>query len=165
MKYRLARWHVVCQPKVLGGLGVSNLAIKNICLLNKWLYKLLNEDGMWQQLLKNKYLGDKSLIQIFRRPDDSHFWSGLMNIKDQFLRWGHFQVRDGQSTRFWKDKWLTSRSLSEQFPNPFNIVRNKSALVAQIFPDTNLNLSFRRTITGIKLVEWQNSLYLLILLV
>jgi hypothetical protein len=47
MKYRLARWHVVCQPKVLGGLGVSNLAVKNICLLSKWLYKLLNEDGMW----------------------------------------------------------------------------------------------------------------------
>jgi hypothetical protein len=27
-KYRLARWHIVCQPKALGGLGVSNLAIK-----------------------------------------------------------------------------------------------------------------------------------------
>jgi hypothetical protein len=61
MKYRLARWHSVCQPKALGGLGVSNLAVKNIFLLSKWLYKLLNEDGMWQQLLKNKYLGDKSL--------------------------------------------------------------------------------------------------------
>ena len=116
---------------------------------------------MWQQLLKNKYLGDKSLTQISRRPGDSHFWSGLMAIKDQFLRWGHFQVRDGQATRFWKDKWLTSRSLSERFPNLFNVVRNKSALVAQVCLDTNLNLSFRRTITGIKLVEWQNLLYLL----
>jgi hypothetical protein len=70
-------------------------------------------------------------------------------------------VRDGQATRFWKDKWLTSRSLSERFPNLFNIVRNKSALVAQVCLDTNLNLSFCRTITGIKLVEWQNLLYLL----
>jgi hypothetical protein len=52
MKYMLARWHVVCQPKVLGGLGVSNLVVKNIFLLSKWLYKLLNEDGMWQQLHK-----------------------------------------------------------------------------------------------------------------
>jgi hypothetical protein len=64
------------------GLCVSNLAIKNICLLTKWLYKLLNEDGMWQQLLKNKYLGDKALTQISRRSGDSHFWSGIMNIKD-----------------------------------------------------------------------------------
>jgi hypothetical protein len=75
-----------------------------------------------------------------------------MNIKDHFFRWGHFQVRDGQSTRFWKDKWLSGQSLSEQFPNLFNIVCNKSALVAQVFLDINLNLSFRRTIMGIKLV-------------
>jgi hypothetical protein len=40
-------------------------------------------------------------------------------------------------------------------------VCNKSTLVAQVFPDMNLNLSFRRTITRIKLVEWQNLLYLL----
>ena len=70
-----------------------------------------------------------------------------MAIKDQFLRWGHFQVRDGQATRFWKDKWLTSRSLSERFPNLFNVVRNKSALVAQVFSDMNLNLAFRRIVT------------------
>ena len=116
---------------------------------------------MWQQLLKNKYLGEKSLSQISRRQGDSQFWSGLMNIKDQFLRWGHFEVRNGQATRFWKDKWVTSRPLSEQFPNLFNIVRNKSALVAYVFSDTNLNLSFRRTIMGNKLVEWHNMLNLL----
>lgn len=62
MKYRLPRWHIVCQPKSIGGLGVSNLAVKNIFLINKWLYKLLNEDRMWQQILKNKYLEDKSLL-------------------------------------------------------------------------------------------------------
>jgi hypothetical protein len=85
---------------VIGGLGVSNLAVKNISLLSKWFFKLLNEDGMWQQLLKNKYLGVKSLTQISRRPGDSQFWSDLMNTKDQFLRWGHFEVRNGQTTRF-----------------------------------------------------------------
>jgi hypothetical protein len=157
-RYRLARWHIVCQPKALGGLGVSNLAVKNISLLSKWLFKLLNEEGRWRQLLKNKYLEDKSLTQISRRPDDSHFWSGLMIIKDQFLRWGHFQVRNGHATRFWND---TSRPLSEQFSNLFNIVRNKSALVVDIFSDTNFNLSFCRTIRGIKMVEWHNLLNLL----
>lgn len=120
-----------------------------------------NEDGMWQQLLKNKYLGEKSLSQVSRRQGDSQFWSGLMNIKDQLLRGGHFKVGNGQATRFWKDKWVTSRPLSEQFPNLFNIVRNKSALVAYVFSDTNLNLSFRRTIMGNKLVEWHNMLNLL----
>jgi hypothetical protein len=50
-----------------------SLAVKKIILLNKWLFKLLNEEGMWQQLLKNKYLRDKSLTQISRRPSDSDF--------------------------------------------------------------------------------------------
>jgi hypothetical protein len=88
---------------------------------------------MWQQLLKNKYLGVKSLTQISKRPGYSQFWSGLMNTKDQLLRWGRFEVRNSQTTRFWKDKWLTSRPLCEQFPNLFNIVRNKSALVVDVF--------------------------------
>jgi hypothetical protein len=26
-KYRLARWNIVCQPKAIDGLGVSNLGI------------------------------------------------------------------------------------------------------------------------------------------
>ena len=55
-KYRLAKWEIICQPKEIGGLGVANLDIKNICLLSKWLFKLLNGDGVWQQLLRNKYL-------------------------------------------------------------------------------------------------------------
>jgi hypothetical protein len=79
-----------------------------------------------------------------------------MNIKDQFLRLGHFQVGDGQNTRFWQDKWLTNRPFCEQFPNIFKLVHIKSVLVAEVCLDTNLNLSFRRTITGSKLVEWKN---------
>jgi hypothetical protein len=34
-KYRLGKWKLICQPKELGGLGVANLDIKNICLLSK----------------------------------------------------------------------------------------------------------------------------------
>jgi hypothetical protein len=51
-KYRLAKWKIICQPKKIGGLGVANLAIKNICLLSLWLFKLFNEDLTWKQTLK-----------------------------------------------------------------------------------------------------------------
>ena len=55
-KYRLAKWEILCQPKGQGGLGIHNLDLQNKCLLSKWLFKLLNEDGMWQELLRNKYI-------------------------------------------------------------------------------------------------------------
>lgn len=36
-KYHLVKWEEVCPPKELGGLGVVDLKIMNICLLTKWL--------------------------------------------------------------------------------------------------------------------------------
>jgi hypothetical protein len=53
-KYRLAKWKVLCQPKDQGSLGIQNLDIQNKCLLSKWSFKLLNEDGMWKRTLKKE---------------------------------------------------------------------------------------------------------------
>jgi hypothetical protein len=60
-KYRLTKWNIVCRPKDQGGLGIKVLDVKNKCLLSKWLFKHLSEEGMWQELLSNKYLGSKTL--------------------------------------------------------------------------------------------------------
>jgi hypothetical protein len=54
-------------------LGIEVLELKNMCLLSKWLFKLLYEDGMWQQLLHNKYIKNKTLAQVEAKPTDSPF--------------------------------------------------------------------------------------------
>jgi hypothetical protein len=46
-KYTLTRWNFICRPKYQGGLGIEVLDIKNYFLLSKWLFKPLNEKGMW----------------------------------------------------------------------------------------------------------------------
>jgi hypothetical protein len=56
-KYRLAIWSVVCCPKYQGGLGIHDLQVKNMTLLGKWFFKLLTKDGIWQTILKRKYVG------------------------------------------------------------------------------------------------------------
>jgi len=112
-KYRLAKWSILCQPKDQGGLGIKNLDIQNQCLLSKWLFKLINEDGLWQNLLKRKYIKDKPIAQIQKRPGDSQFWSGLMKVKDKFLNLGSFQLNNGENIRFWEDKWLGNFTLSQ----------------------------------------------------
>jgi hypothetical protein len=53
-KYRLTKWNIICRPKDQGGLGIEVLDIKNRCLLSKWLFKLLSEKGVWQELLQKK---------------------------------------------------------------------------------------------------------------
>jgi len=72
-KYRLSKWSIMFSPKDQGGSGILNLDLQNRCLLSKWLFRLLNEDGVWQNLLRRKYLRNKTLTQVEQMPGDSHF--------------------------------------------------------------------------------------------
>ncbi|WVZ76754.1 hypothetical protein U9M48_024697, partial [Paspalum notatum var. saurae] len=98
-KHRLAKWKILCTPKEQGGLGIQDLDVQNKCLLSKWLSRLINEDGVWQQLLKNKYLGTKPLSQVEKKPGDSQFWSGLMKVKPIFLNGGVYKVNSGSQLK------------------------------------------------------------------
>jgi hypothetical protein len=39
-------------------------------------------------LIKKKYLHHKTLSQVGKRKGGSHFWKGLMDVKNQFLEEG-----------------------------------------------------------------------------
>jgi hypothetical protein len=88
----LTKWNIVCRPKDQGGLGILDPKIQNKCLLSKWLFSLINEDGAWQQLIRSKYLGDKSITQV-KKPGDSQFWTCVMNVKHQFLSYGNSRLQ------------------------------------------------------------------------
>jgi hypothetical protein len=99
------------------------LDLKNKCLISKWLFKLLNEEGVWQELLRNKYLHSKSLAEVTIKPTDSPFWKGLMRVKEDFFNRGSFNVGNREETRFWEDTWLGNKPLAEQYPSLYNIVQ------------------------------------------
>ena len=63
-----------------GVLGIHNLELKNVALLNKWLYRLLTTDCTWQQIIRNKYLETKPLVQVQWKSGDSRFWASLMKV-------------------------------------------------------------------------------------
>jgi hypothetical protein len=73
------------RPKDQGGLGIEVLDIKNRFLLSEWLFKLLSEEGVGQELLANKYLRGKTLSQVKVQPTYSPFWKSLMGVKDDFF--------------------------------------------------------------------------------
>ena len=129
-----------CRPKDQGGLGIEMLEIKNQCLLSKWLFKLLHEKGVWQELLTNKYLGGKTLSQVTIKPSDSPFWKGILKFQRDFFANGSFTIGNGQGTRFWEDAWLGDTPLSSQYPSLFNIVRHKNVLVADVLANNPLNI-------------------------
>ena len=78
-----------------------------------------------------------------------------MNVKDSFFGLGHFNVKDGTQIRFWADTWLGNKPLKDKFPALFNIVRGKQDSIATVLSSPNLNISFRRNLTGRNLENWQ----------
>jgi hypothetical protein len=72
-------------------------------LLGKWLTRLLTEDGVWQQLLRKKYVGSKAISQVLWKPGDSHFWAGIMATKKYFFPFESFSIKNGAEIRFWED--------------------------------------------------------------
>jgi hypothetical protein len=161
-KYRLTKWSIMCQPKDQGGLGIQNLEIQNVCLLSKWLFKLINEDGPWQTILWNKYLSNQTIGKVERKPGDSHFWTRLMKVKDNFLRFGSFQLNNGSQIRFWEDKWIGHHAFKDQYPSLYNIARGKSDTVEKVLSRVPLNISFRRQLTRNNLVMWHNLIHRII---
>ena len=83
-------------------------------------------------------------------------WAGLMNIKEEFLRWGRFRVGDGHATRFWDDTWILDRQLKDIYSNHFNIVRKRNVLVKDVMNGNLPNLYFCSAIVEVKRVEWRN---------
>ena len=153
-KYHLVRWSDVCQPKDLGGLGVTNLEIKNISLLCKWLWRLENETGIWQDIVKAKYLKKGTLSQCIHKPTDSHFWSGLMSVKDLFYSCCKRILGDGKSTRFWEDCWLGQKPLCQNFPRLYNLTFNHNITVHDVFTKGFGCVKFRRFLREETLQMW-----------
>jgi hypothetical protein len=54
-------------------MGIIDLDTQNKCFLSKWIVKLLNEDGLWHQVLKKRYLKGRTLSQVVKKKGDSHF--------------------------------------------------------------------------------------------
>jgi hypothetical protein len=75
------------------GLGFHDLEVKKRALLGKRLFKLLAKEGIWQILLRRKFVASHVLSHVYWRPSDSHSlgWSYgdkkiLLPIWDLFLQ-------------------------------------------------------------------------------
>jgi hypothetical protein len=119
---------------------------------------LSTEYGIWQTLLRQKYVGSKALSQVLWKPSDSHFWAGLMATKKHFFGHDTFLIKDGSEIRFWEDKWLGNTSLREQYLALYAIVCHKGDNLAHVLGSNPPNMTFRRNLFGPRLVSWKSLL-------
>ena len=115
-------------------------------------------EGMWQTLLRRKYIGSRALSQVYWKPRDSYFWAGLMSMNKFFFPFGSFSIKDGSEIRFLEDTWLGNTTLREQFPALYSIVRHKNDTLAKVMETFPPNMTFRRDLVGPRLASWNELL-------
>jgi hypothetical protein len=125
----------------------------NLSLLCKWWWKLKNETGLWQEIVKLKYLKNKGVSTVNHRLDDSPMWSDLIKVRNLYLRGRVIKVRDGKQTLFWKDIWLQDKPLCVLAPVLFDWCSHKDVTVHQ-FLSLNGHLSFDRWLPPILFEQW-----------
>jgi hypothetical protein len=64
---------------------VTNLHHKNVSLLYKWIWRLEYHYGLWQDLVRAKYLKKGCLLNVNEALPTCIFLSGLVCIKDVFI--------------------------------------------------------------------------------
>jgi hypothetical protein len=79
-----------------------------------------------------------------------------MKVKNDFLKFGTFTIKDESQIRFWEDKWLGNRPLRDQYPQLYNIARKKQDTVAEVLSTEIPSISWRRDLIVPKLVMWNN---------
>ena len=105
----------------------------NKCLMAKWIWKIYAEEqGLWADILRNKYLRDKDLL-VDNHPQGSQFWKAIQKVKEVFRLGAKHQDGDGTSNRFWSDWWIDPGPLRERYPAIFAITREPEITVAQAF--------------------------------
>jgi hypothetical protein len=156
-KYHMVDWATVCKPNVFGGLGILNTKAINIAFMLKWTWKLYQgEEGLWADLIRAKYLGDKDLFSPEVPTRGSQIWNAIHKVKWHFKLGARYRVRYGRRTYFWLDWWTGTRLFHLLFPRLFACCDNHFATVARVRTDAGWHIRFKRTFGTNEVVELEN---------
>ncbi|XP_059288247.1 uncharacterized protein LOC132041538 [Lycium ferocissimum] len=116
-------------------------------MMMKWLWRFNLEDaGLWKDVVIAKHgILDHWCTKASNLPYGVGLWKGIRRLWDTFVQQTHFEVGNGGSLlRFWKDKWVGSTSLQDDFPNLFRIAQDPNSVIAANREGNIWDLSFRR---------------------
>jgi hypothetical protein len=132
----------------MGGLGVLDLQKMNEALLAKWFWRLENSSGLWQTIVHRKYVKNKPIISVKKKPSDSHFWKGILSVRDKYYNYCKKSIGNGKSSSFWKNIWCGTEKLADKYPNLFEFAYDKDITVHNVISSNFQSLTFRRRLIG-----------------
>jgi hypothetical protein len=111
-KYHLVKWEKVCKAKKKGGMEIKILKLMNISLLCKWWWELEAGKGLWQEIVRLKYVKLSPICLIPNRVHDSPLWKDLLKAMYIYLKGRGYKVNNEKSVSFlWTNGWVTNPSV------------------------------------------------------
>jgi hypothetical protein len=98
---------MVCLPKQVGGMSVTNIKFHNHALLTKWTVKLYTDTScLWTTFVINIYSkGRSGRGPLVLKKRGSFFWKALLSLRSICfisLRW---TISDDSMILLWEDNW------------------------------------------------------------
>ncbi|XP_033128722.1 uncharacterized protein LOC108872195 [Brassica rapa] len=101
-------WETLTAPKALGGLGIRDIQAFNTALLAKQSWRIISKpDCLLSRVLRGKYCSKVSFLEVEPLKSASHGWRGILAGRDLLATNLGKAIGDGESTRIWKDPWLS----------------------------------------------------------
>jgi hypothetical protein len=154
-KYHLVGWPKICKNKKKGGLGIKNLRKLNVSLLCKWWWLLQNRNGLWQDIVKLKYVKGAHVGLIKNKMSDSPVWSDLMKIRHIYLRGREYKINNGKLISFWTDSWLGKVPICVEYPLLYEQCTNQNISVEKVAHDGWV-IHFKVSLSPIFRDQWYN---------
>lgn len=118
-----------------------------------WWWRLETEKGLWQDIIKSKYMQDKGIIAVSHKYGDSPIWTDLLKDKNIYLRGRKISTRNGKKTLFWEDTWLGDKPICVAAPVIFDQCAEKGIIVHDFLRKEG-QLQFDRWLPPILFNKW-----------
>lgn len=124
----LVTWNKVCDPKDLGGFGIRDLGVQNICLLLKLIHRLhCPQSSAWAQ-----WIHSHASVVTLKGDIHGNHWEVLRSILPLYQAITSVHLGDGRCTSFWSDVWYGDEALADQFPALYSHCTNKEASANEV---------------------------------
>lgn len=153
-RYHLVKWSRVCISKCKGGLVVKELRQQNISLLVKWSWKLDTQDGLWQDIIRAKYLKRDTVATVKGKFSDSPIWKAIMKVKEHYIAGREVTLNSGDVARFCLDPLRGNQPLYSKFSELFGIC-NMQDIIVDKWKSININTFFRRRLGPSLSSQWE----------
>uniref|UniRef100_A0A2N9HFI3 Reverse transcriptase domain-containing protein n=1 Tax=Fagus sylvatica TaxID=28930 RepID=A0A2N9HFI3_FAGSY len=121
-KMHMVSWDKICRPRDLGGLGLYSTKARNLALLAKLNWRVMEDpNSLWARTLIAKYCPNGIMDgRLGTRRSGSSNWKCLKKGHEVFRKGLRWVVNNGQEISFWHDLWVGDRPLRSLVHGPLS---------------------------------------------